>query len=157
MKSNISKNFKEMIEFIPIMQEATRKGIERELKDHVHDVDRIKLERMAFKKTFSLLQSKWTLDIIYVIKLFKKAYFNEIKKILTGINSRILTDRLRLLEKKRLVIRTLHDTKPVHVSYELTDIGNGIWELIIPLIFYIKLSKTDFLMKKKFVKREERN
>ncbi|MFX0073527.1 MAG: winged helix-turn-helix transcriptional regulator [Candidatus Hermodarchaeota archaeon] len=133
------ENFKEMISLIPAMRQAVRTGLERDMEDHVHDIDRIHIELKFLKQSFILFRKKWTYDIIYVIRHLKTPYFNEIKKVLPKINSRSLTDRLRLLEKKGLVNRKVHNSQPYRVSYELTDFGRGAYELLLPLLYYFVL------------------
>ncbi len=137
------ENFKEMIALIPKMRQAVKTGVERDLKDHSHDAKRIQYELKILKKGFILFRKKWTFDIIYVIRHIKTPYFNEIKKALPKINSRILTDHLRLLEKRGLVIRTVHESQPMRVSYEITELGKGVYELLMPLLWYFVLPKED--------------
>ena len=60
-----------------------------------------------------------------------------------------LTNRLCLLEKTKLVKHTIYNTRPIRMSYELTEFGNGVGDLIIPLIYYIKLPKLMDINKEK--------
>ncbi len=135
------KNYKEMIELIPTIRKVVKKGIQLESNDHVHDEKRIQQELEFFKNGLLIFQTKWTIDIIYIIYMRKSLYFNELKKTLRGISSRILTDRLNLLEKRRIINREVHNVKPIRVSYKMTEYGEGIYELLLPLLFYSVLPK----------------
>ena len=141
MVSKEFENFKEMISLIPAMRQAVKTGLERDLNDHIHDAKRIKFERMILKRGFILFRKKWTFDILYIIRHIKTPYFNEIKKALPKINSRILTDHLRLLEKSGLVIRIIHKSQPMRVSYKTTEFGEGVYELLLPLLCYFMLKE----------------
>jgi DNA-binding HxlR family transcriptional regulator len=141
MSLNEFENFKEMISLIPAMQQAVRTGLERDLADHIHDARRIQVERKVLKRGFNLFRKKWLLDIIYTIRHLETPYFNEIKKSIPKINSRILTDCLRLLEKNGLVNRNIHNTRPYRVSYKMTNFGNGVYELLMPLLYFFILPK----------------
>jgi len=121
------------------MRQAVKTGLERDLSDHLHDAERIQLELKFLKQSFVFFRKKWTFDVIYVIRHLNIAFFNEIKKAIPRINSRSLTDRLRLLEKKGLITRKVHITQPYRVSYELTEYGNGAYELVLPLLYYFVL------------------
>ena len=66
--------------------------------------------------------------------------YNEIKKVLKSISSRILTDRLKLLEMKGFVERNIHNTRPVRISYKLTEFGESLVELMIPVVLYFLLN-----------------
>lgn len=47
--------------------------------------------------------------------------YGEIQKKLDGINTRILSERLSMLEKEGLIKRTVENTKPIAIWYEVTD------------------------------------
>jgi DNA-binding HxlR family transcriptional regulator len=51
--------------------------------------------------------------------------FGELRRKLQPISPKTLTDRLRLLEEKGIVTRTLYPGVPLHVEYELTESGQG--------------------------------
>jgi len=47
----------------------------------------------------------------------------QIKRDIQGISANMLSKELRDLEMNMLVKRTVHDTKPVTVEYEITEYG----------------------------------
>ncbi|MFX0073327.1 MAG: winged helix-turn-helix transcriptional regulator [Candidatus Hermodarchaeota archaeon] len=133
------KHFKELYNLIPKIQEITKNCIQKERDNLPHDINRITEERKFLEHFFNLIQRKWTLDVIHILNILGEVHYNEIKRVLKGISSRILTDRLKMLEKKGLVIRIVHDTRPVHISYKLTEYGEGFILLLIPLVSYFLL------------------
>ncbi|MFX1437682.1 MAG: winged helix-turn-helix transcriptional regulator, partial [Promethearchaeota archaeon] len=89
----------------------------------------------------NFLQKKWTMDLIYIIRIKGKPFFNDIRRALPNLNSRTLTTRLKEFEENHVVSRTVENTQPIRVSYELTDLGNGVYELLIPLLMFFALEK----------------
>ena len=76
------------------------------------------------------------MDLIYIIRIKGKPFFNDIRRALPDINSRTLSTRLKEFEESRIVTRTVSNTQPIRVSYELTDLGKGVYELLLPLLFF---------------------
>ncbi len=74
------------------------------------------------KKTAEVIEGKWTTLVIRELLPGKKR-FSEIQRALTGISPKILTSRLRLLEERKLVTRTVYATVPPTTEYELTERG----------------------------------
>ncbi len=56
--------------------------------------------------------------------------FSELSRVLAGISQKMLTQTLRSLERDGLLTRTVVATVPVTVSYELTDLGVSLHELV---------------------------
>ncbi|MBO7746848.1 helix-turn-helix transcriptional regulator [Paenibacillus sp. MWE-103] len=72
-----------------------------------------------------MLDGKWMLLLLF--ELFNGARrFGELRRKLQPISPKTLTDRLRLLEEKGLVTRTIYPGVPLHVEYELTESGQGL-------------------------------
>ncbi len=72
-----------------------------------------------------ILDSKWTLLLLF--ELFNGTRrFGELRRRLQPISPKTLTDRLRMLEEKGIVTRTLYPGVPLHVEYELTESGQGL-------------------------------
>ena len=70
---------------------------------------------------------KWSVLIIMLLGDGPKR-FNEIKRMVGGISQRMLTLKLRGLQRHGLVTRTVFPTIPPRVDYELTDLGRSLWK-----------------------------
>lgn len=70
----------------------------------------------------TILSSKWTLPVVYVLKDHTKRY-HEIHKHLPNTTQKMLTATLRKLESDGLVKRKIHPTIPPKVEYRLTPLG----------------------------------
>ena len=77
------------------------------------------------KKTAEIIEGKWTTLVIRELLPEKKRY-SEIQRALEGISPKVLTSRLRLLEERKLVTRTVYATVPPTTEYELTSIGKKL-------------------------------
>ncbi|WP_241387569.1 winged helix-turn-helix transcriptional regulator [Rhodococcus sp. CH91] len=56
--------------------------------------------------------------------------YSELSRQLAGVSQKMLTQTLRSLERDGLLTRTVTPTVPVTVTYELTDLGISLRELL---------------------------
>ena len=56
--------------------------------------------------------------------------YSELSRRLAGVSQKMLTQTLRSLERDGLVTRTVTPTVPVTVTYELTDLGLSLHQLM---------------------------
>lgn len=61
------------------------------------------------------------------------ARFSALKREMCSISQKMLTSTLRNLERDGLVSRTVHDTSPPQVEYELTELGAELGCLVASL------------------------
>lgn len=69
-----------------------------------------------------ILGGKWTGSILWHLK-DGPVRFNDLTRMLGGASKKMIAERLRQLEARRLVSRTVLKTAPVSVEYEITDFG----------------------------------
>jgi DNA-binding HxlR family transcriptional regulator len=56
--------------------------------------------------------------------------YSELSRRLAGVSQKMLTQTLRSLERDGLVTRTVMPTVPVTVTYELTDLGRSLQQVM---------------------------
>jgi len=56
--------------------------------------------------------------------------YSELSRRLAGVSQKMLTQTLRSLERDGLLTRTVTPTVPVTVTYELTDLGRSLHEVV---------------------------
>jgi len=56
--------------------------------------------------------------------------FTELKKSITDISKKVLTDNLRIMEEHALVSRKVYAQVPPKVEYSLTDLGRSLRPVI---------------------------
>jgi DNA-binding HxlR family transcriptional regulator len=88
---------------------------------------------LAVHDTLDLLNGKWKIAIISSLSFNDKRRFGELQRDVNGIGAKMLSKELRDLETNGLVKRTVFDTKPVTVEYELTDYGRTLEEIILAM------------------------
>jgi DNA-binding HxlR family transcriptional regulator len=119
--------------------EHTLKGIEDTLQ-HILENQKInwkdlKKDIQSLEESFNLLSQKWNLEILYTLFLKGSTGFSELKKIL-GVNSRTLSDKLKMLKRYEYMERTVQAGPPLRVGYTLTAKGKNIVLLALPLLYY---------------------
>ncbi len=80
------------------------------------------------------LSKKWTISIIITIGNFIILRFNELEEKLEHITPKTLTDRLRELEKEKIIVRKIYHEIPPRVEYSLTKKGKQLQKALLPLI-----------------------
>lgn len=71
--------------------------------------------------------------------------YSELSRLLAGVSQKMLTQTLRALERDGLVTRTATPTVPVTVSYELTDLGLSLYQMVRGLKSWAELYMDDVL------------
>ncbi|MFI7434530.1 winged helix-turn-helix transcriptional regulator [Micromonospora haikouensis] len=56
--------------------------------------------------------------------------YSELSRLLAGVSQKMLTQTLRSLERDGLVTRTVTPTVPVTVSYEITELGLSLHQMM---------------------------
>jgi DNA-binding HxlR family transcriptional regulator len=92
-------------------------------------IDR-KKEMMAVHDAMDVLNGKWKIYIISSICHYNKRRFSDILNDVVGISNKMLSKELKELEINNLVERTVLDTHPVTVQYELTKHGKTLKTII---------------------------
>ncbi|AOW19796.1 winged helix-turn-helix transcriptional regulator [Urechidicola croceus] len=77
---------------------------------------------LALNDTLNVINGKWKLPIIGTL-LYGKKRFKELQRDITKITPRMLSKELKDLENNGIVKRTVYDSTPVMVEYELTESG----------------------------------
>ena len=88
---------------------------------------------------FSIFSSRWAIEILATLYIAGDRRFNEMRKLLRGISSRTLSDKLTTCVQNGLVDRIVEDGPPIRVIYRLTEHGREAGRLLSPLVAYMKL------------------
>lgn len=84
---------------------------------------------LPIRDTLDILNGKWKLPIIGAL-MFGNKRFKELQREIPKITPRMLSKELREMEVNQLVKRTVYDTIPVSVEYELTKHGRSLQEVM---------------------------
>jgi DNA-binding HxlR family transcriptional regulator len=80
------------------------------------------LRSCPIEATFKIIGKKWTVLIVREMLRGTKQ-FNRFLENIEGITPKVLTERLRELQKLGIVKRRIVSEYPVRVEYEMTDLG----------------------------------
>jgi len=82
----------------------------------------------------AFLSKKWTISIVTTIGNFKRIRFNDILSRVSGVSPKTLTERLKELERAKLLNRMVYAEIPPRVEYSLTAKGKKLMKSLVPLI-----------------------
>ena len=88
---------------------------------------------------FSIFSSRWAIEILATLYIAGDRRFNEMRRLLRGISSRTLSDKLTTCVQNGLVSRIVEDGPPIRVIYRLTEHGREAGRLLSPLVAYMKI------------------
>jgi DNA-binding HxlR family transcriptional regulator len=77
--------------------------------------------------------SRWTTPILWALHRFGRQRFVELERRIGIITPKVLTQRLRQLERDGLVVRTYHQEVPPRVEYEISELGRSLAPLFAAL------------------------
>ena len=77
--------------------------------------------------------SRWTTPILWTLNEFGRQRFVELERRIATITPKVLTQRLRQLERDGLVVRTYHAEVPPRVEYEISELGRSLAPLFASL------------------------
>lgn len=75
-----------------------------------------------------LLNGKWKVSIIACL-CFQKMRYSDLLREVKGISGKMLSRDLKELEMHQLITRTVLNTQPVTVEYEITEYGSTLKKL----------------------------
>jgi len=75
------------------------------------------------KRTLTTLSGSWTLYILMVLYKHGPSRFKDLENKVEGISPRMLTERLKMLEKTEIITRQRVASPSPRVTYQLTSKG----------------------------------
>lgn len=83
--------------------------------------------------TLALIGGRWKINILSYLSNEPKLRYHELKKRLLGISERMLTSKLKELERDGLINRLVYPQVPPKVEYELTELGHSLKEILLQM------------------------
>jgi len=90
----------------------------------------------VMKKVFG----KWSIEIILSTYSMKSVGFGDLRRLLKGISSRVLSKKLKDLEALGFLEKSVIESKPPKVRYTLSKKGELLAKLGEPVIMYLRNS-----------------
>ena len=92
--------------------------------------DMSELKSCPIETTFKIIGKRWTVLIIREI-LRGNTQFNRFMENIEGISPKVLTERLRELERLGIIRRKIVSEYPIRVEYNLTDLGKAFEPVLL--------------------------
>jgi DNA-binding HxlR family transcriptional regulator len=73
--------------------------------------------------------SRWTTPILWTLHEHGRMRFTELERRIGTVTAKVLTQRLRQLERDGLVVRTYTPQIPPRVEYEISELGRSLGPL----------------------------
>jgi DNA-binding HxlR family transcriptional regulator len=88
------------------------------------------LKSCPIEATFKIIGKKWA--VLIIREMFRgTTQFNRFLENIDGITPKVLTERLRELEKLGIVKRRIVSEYPIRVEYGLTDLGKAFEPVLL--------------------------
>ena len=91
---------------------------------------------LALKDALELLSGKWKFCILLNLYNYGTMRFKDLQETSVGITPKVLSKELQELEENLLITRTVNNTKPVTVSYALTQHAIETQPVINALVYF---------------------
>ena len=95
------------------------------------------VEICPIREILSTVSDKWSILIFFYLGEAKQLRFNQLKSSISGISPKILSDRLKKLEKEGYLSRKMFPEVPVRVEYQLTEFGTRYLNRVLDLVEWI--------------------
>src|SRR6266566_4190020 len=93
----------------------------KEISKHMNDNNDNNVDCKGVSDAWKLLSKRWSLLILKNLNAKESIRFNELKRVISGISSTVLADRLLELERENLVSKKIYPEIPPRVEYSLTS------------------------------------
>ena len=88
----------------------------------------------AIRDAMDFLSGKWKIQLIGTLRFSGKMRFMDLLRNTEGIAAKMLSKELQDLETNKLVKRTVCNTKPITVEYEITEYGKTLDKVIHEIV-----------------------
>ena len=85
-----------------------------------------------YQRAVEILGKRWT-GLILQVLMQGTTHFNKIAESLEVVSDRVLSERLKELEREGIVERRVYAETPVRIEYVLTDKGQALAPVILAL------------------------
>ncbi|SMC45336.1 winged helix-turn-helix transcriptional regulator [Moheibacter sediminis] len=85
---------------------------------------------IAITDAMQVLSGKWKFHILGTLIRGERMRFMDLLREVEGIGAKMLSKELQDMEMNHLISRTVLNTKPVTVEYEITDFGKTLEPII---------------------------
>lgn len=100
----------------------------------INNTESCKKSITAIRDAMEILSGKWKFHILGTLLLVDKMRFMDLLREVEGIGTKMLSSELQDMEMNRLVTRTVLNTKPITVEYQITGYGKTLKPIIDEIV-----------------------
>jgi DNA-binding HxlR family transcriptional regulator len=97
---------------------------------NINSSEACKIRITGIRDTMEILSGKWKIHILGTLLMSGKMRFMDLLREIDGIAAKMLSKELQDMEVNQLVTRTVIQTKPITVEYEITEHGKTLGPII---------------------------
>lgn len=102
-------------------------------KEAINITEECKASLTGIKDMQDIMSGKWKYLILASLYFIGKMKFMELQRQIEGIAPKVLSKELKDLEDNQIITRTVCNTRPITVEYELTAIGYNLHTIILEM------------------------
>lgn len=91
------------------------------------------MESCPIRNVVARFGNKWAILVLLILQEESCLRFNQLRKMMPDISSKVLSSTLQVLEADGLVRRTVYPEVPPRVEYQLTEMGHSLMPIIADL------------------------
>lgn len=95
-------------------------------------------DRCPSRQILKHVTSQWGVLILVALSEGEIKRFSELRRQISGVSEKMLSQNLKQLESDGFIIRTSYDVVPPYVEYSLSELGLEIAERVIYLTEWIE-------------------
>ena len=99
------------------MKNKKKAEIKISLKEHYGNF------MVPVRDALDVFSGKWKIPIITALSFYKSCGFKELESIIEGVTPKMLSKELKYLEANLLITRKVENTRPITVTYSITEYG----------------------------------
>ena len=107
------------------------------------------LSQCPSRQLLDRISDKWVALILAALGSEGPQRYSELSRRLAGVSQKMLTQTLRSLERDGLLTRTVTPTVPVTVTYELTDLGLSLQQVMWAVKLWAEAHMDEVLVNRK--------
>lgn len=105
-------------------------------------------EVCPIRDILTVVTDKWSMLIVIMLGAHETLRFNELKKLVPGVSSKVLTERLKRMVRDGYLNREVYAEVPVRVEYGLSNFGIGYLNQLLSIIEWVDKEAPEVLKKR---------
>ena len=117
----------------PVKSTGKSSPVTHKQKEHACSSVDHKQRVLGMNDAMEVLSGKWKIPLLGTLIFKGKMRFMDLLREVDGIAAKMLSKELQDLEMHQIITRTVLQTKPITVEYEITEYGKSLRPLIIEI------------------------